>query len=53
MNSRKFIGKYQFSIMNLSLNFLVIDFRQIDQNLRNSGKVVPQRFAFNKNTYNI
>ena len=29
-------------------NFLGIDFRQIDQNSRNSGKLVPQRFVFNK-----
>ena len=29
-------------------NFLGIDFRQIDQNSRNSGKFVPQRFVFNK-----
>ena len=29
-------------------NFLGIDFRQIDQNSRNSGKLVPQRFVLNK-----
>ena len=29
-------------------NFLGIDFRQIDQNSRNSGKLAPQRFVFNK-----
>ena len=29
-------------------NFLGIDFHQIEQNSRNSGKLVPQRFVFNK-----
>ena len=29
-------------------NFFGIDFRQIDQNSRDSGKLVPYRFAFNK-----
>ena len=29
-------------------NFLGIDFRQIDQNSQNLGKLVPQRFVFNK-----
>ena len=29
-------------------NFLIIDFHQIDQNSRNSGKLVSQRFVFNK-----
>ena len=29
-------------------NFLSIDFHQIDQNSRNSGKLVSQRFVFNK-----
>ena len=29
-------------------NFLGIDLRQIGQNPRNSGKLVPQEFAFNK-----
>ena len=29
-------------------NFLGIDFCQVDQNSPNSGKLVPQRFAFNK-----
>ena len=29
-------------------NFLGIDFRKIDQNSRNSGKLVPKRFVFNK-----
>ena len=32
-------------------NFLGIDFRQIDQNSWNSGKLVPQRFLFNKLTF--
>ena len=29
-------------------NFLSIEFNQIDQNSRNSGKLVPQTFVFNK-----
>ena len=29
-------------------NFFGIDFRQIDQNSRDSGKLVPHRFVFNK-----
>ena len=29
-------------------NFLGIDFCQIDQNSQNSGRLVPQRFVFNK-----
>ena len=29
-------------------NFLGIDFCQIDQNSWNSGKLVPQKFVFNK-----
>ena len=29
-------------------NFLGIDFGQIDQNSRNSGKLVPQIFVFKK-----
>ena len=29
-------------------NVLGIDFRQVDQDLRNSGKLVPQTFSFNK-----
>ena len=29
-------------------NVLGIDFPQIDQNSRNLGKLVPQRFVFNK-----
>ena len=29
-------------------NFLGIDFGQIDQNSRNSGKLAPQRFALTK-----
>ena len=29
-------------------NLLGIDFRQIDQNSQNLGKLIPQRFALNK-----
>ena len=29
-------------------NFFGIDFRQINQNSRDSGKLVPHRFVFNK-----
>ena len=32
----------------LKENFFGIDFRQIDQNSRDSGKLVPHRFVFNK-----
>ena len=41
--------RYQVSQMNPEKkNFLGNDFRQIDQNLWNSGKLVPQRFIFSK-----
>ena len=29
-------------------NFFGIDFRQIDQNSQDTGKLVPHRFVFNK-----
>ena len=46
--ANKFEQTLQVSNGTRKENFLGIDFRQIDQNSRNSRKLVPQRFVFNK-----
>ena len=49
MNSSKYFCSVSiFANVPWKKNFLCIDFRQIDQNSRNLGKLAPQRFAFNK-----
>ena len=49
MNSNKFLCSVSiFENVPWKKNFLGIDFRQIDQNSRNLGKLAPQRFVFNK-----
>ena len=48
MNSKKLLCRYELSQMKPERKVFWFDFRKIYQNSRNSGKLVPQVFAFSE-----